>query len=167
MVAVRQPANGRYPMRVQAEVTIEAPPHDVFAFITVPAYDSRWQEAAVSTVLTTAGPVGLGSEMAHEARWLGMQFPTRATVTLFEPDRGYGYDIVSRFGSSAMRYDLERDRDGTKLTLSNESVLPLLMRPLTWILRRNVLGMFRRDVQRLKIVIEADLVAPERSRDFA
>jgi uncharacterized protein YndB with AHSA1/START domain len=148
-------------MRVEAEVTINASPHDVFAFITAPEEDPRWQEAAVSTVVTTPGPVGLGSEMAHEGKWLGMQFPTRATVTVFEPERRYGYDIASRFGSSEMRYDLERTREGTKLTLSNEAPLPLLMRPLASILQRNVLGMFKRDVQRLKTVIEADLVVSE------
>lgn len=143
-------------MRVEAEVTIKASPHDVFAFITTPEDDSRWQEGAVSTVITSPGPVGLGSEMAHQGKWLGLQFPTHATVTVFQPDRRYGYDITSRFGSSVMRYELERTREGTKLTLSNEAPLPLLMRPLASLLRRNVQGMFRRDVERLKTVIEAD-----------
>jgi len=144
-------------MRVAAEVTINAAPQDVFAFITAPEENPRWQEAAISTVVTTPGPFGRGSEMAHQGKWLGMQFPTRATVTVFEPNRGYGYDIASRFGSSMMRYDLERAAEGTKLTLSNEAPLPRLMRPLASILQRNVLGMFQRDVQRLKTVIEADL----------
>lgn len=145
-------------MRVEAEITINAAPQNVFAFITAPGEDQRWQEAAVSTVVTTPGPVGLGSEMVHQGKWLGMQFPTRATVTVFEPDHRYGYDIASRFGSAMMRFDLERTGEGTKLTLSNEAPLPLLMRPLASILRRNVLGMFKRDVQRLKSVIEADLM---------
>lgn len=145
-------------MRVEVGVTIKATPQDVFAFITAAQDDARWQEGAISTVVTTLGPVGLGSEMAHKGRWLGMQISTRATVTVFEPDRRYGYDIESRFGSSAMRYDLERTHEGTKLTLSNEAPLPVLMRPFEWILRRNVLGMFERDVQRLKTSIEADLI---------
>jgi uncharacterized protein YndB with AHSA1/START domain len=146
-------------MRVQADVTIAAAPRDVFAFITAPEHGPRWQEAAVSTVLTTPGPIGLGSQMAHEGRWLGMQFPTQATVTVFDPDRRYGYDISSRFGSSLMRYDLEPALEGTKLTLSSEAPLPLPMRPLAAIKKRNVLGMFQRDVQRLKAVIEGDLAA--------
>jgi len=154
-------------MRVQAEVAIDAAPHDVFAFITVPAHGSRWQEGAVSTVLTTVGPIGVGSEMAHVGRWLGVRFPTRATVTVFEPDRRFGYDLFSRFGSSAMRYDLERNGDGTKLTLSTEAALPFLMRPFASILEQNVARMFERDVQRLKTVIEADLGAPDTSRDPA
>lgn len=144
-------------MRVEAEITIDAAPHDVFALITAPEEGPRWQEAAISTVVTTPGPIGLGSEMTHQGKWLGMQFPTRATVTVFEPERRFGYDIASRFGSSATRYDLEPTHAGTKLTLSNEAPLPVLLRPLTSILRRNVLGMFKRDVQRLKTLIEADL----------
>jgi hypothetical protein len=39
------------------------------------------------------------------------------------------------------------------------------MRPLTWILRRSVAGMFERDVQRLKTVI--DLSVRETSPDPA
>lgn len=144
-------------MRVAANVHIVASPQDVFAFVTTPDHDSLWQEAAISTVLTTPGPVMLGSEMAHVGKWLGMRVPTRAIVTVFEPDRLYGYDFTSRLGSSQMRYELEPVAGGTRLTLSTEAPLPSAMRPLAPLLRRNVLGMFRRDVQRLKAEIERNL----------
>ena len=144
-------------MRVAADVHIKASPHDVFAFVTSPEHGPRWQEAAISTVLTTPGPVMHGSRMAHVGKWLGMRIPTQAIVTVFEPERFYGYDITSRFGSSQMRYELEPMSGGTRLTLSNEAPLPWPLRPLTALLQRNVLGMFRRDVQRLKAAIEGDL----------
>ncbi len=144
-------------MRVQAEVTINATPEGVFAFITIPEHGPRWQEAAVSTHLTTEGPVRIGSSMAHVGKWLGMRIPTKAVVSVWEPVRHYGYDIASRFGPSAMRYELEPVAAGTRLTLSNEAPLPRFLRPVAPLLQRSVQGMFERDVARLKSVIEAEL----------
>lgn len=144
-------------MRVRAEVTIRARPNEVFSFITVPEHGPRWQEGAISTSLTTNGPVRIGSEMRHVGRWLGMRIATRAVVSVFEPVRRYGYDIDSRFGSSAMRYELEPVAAGTRLTLSNDAPLPRFMRLGAPLLERSVQGMFERDVARLKSVIEAEL----------
>jgi uncharacterized protein YndB with AHSA1/START domain len=144
-------------MRVQAEVTIRATPDEVFSFITTPENGPRWQEGAISTSLTTDRPVRMGAEMAHVGKWLGMRIPTRAVVSVYEPLRHYGYDIDSRFGSSAMRYALEPVSTGTRLTLSNEAPMPWFMRPAARFLERSIQGMFERDVVRLKSTIEADL----------
>ena len=85
-----------------------------------------------------------------------MRIPTRAVVTVFEPVSRYGYNITTAMSPapSRMRYALERVEGGTKLTLSNEFMLPRLMMVLGSLLRRSVQGMFERDVDRLRKVIE-------------
>jgi len=148
-------------VRVVAETTIEATPEQVWRFITIPENGPRWQEGAVSTRVTTPGPVGLGSEMEHEGRWLGMRIPTTAVVTLYEPPLRYGYDITTKLVSqpSLMRYALEPVPEGTRLTLSNEAPMRGWMKPFQPLLRRSVQGMFERDVARLKALIEAATAA--------
>lgn len=148
-------------MRVAAWTHIRASEEQVWAYITAPENGPRWQEGAIWTRRTADGPIGLGSRMEHLGRWLGMQIPTTAVVTAFDPPRRYGYDITSRLsrGPSRMRYDLEPGPGGVKLTLSNEAELPVWVRPLEGLLRRNVQGMFERDVARLRAVIESEVIA--------
>jgi uncharacterized protein YndB with AHSA1/START domain len=145
-------------MRVEASTVIKAEAEKVFEFIALPENGPRWQEAAVSTRVTTAGPVRLGTEMEHVGRWLGMRIPTHAAVTVFEPPSAYGYDIETAMSPtpSRMRYALERIPQGTRLTLSNEFALPAFMLPFAPLLRRNVERMFARDIARLRNVIEAE-----------
>jgi uncharacterized protein YndB with AHSA1/START domain len=145
-------------MRVVAATIIRATPEQVFHFIAVPENGPRWQESAVSTRVTTPGPVGLGSEMEHEGRWLRMRIPTTAVVTGYEPPLRYGYDITTKLipKPSLMRYAVEPVENGTKLTLSNDAPSSRWMKPFEPLLQRNVQGMFERDVARLKALIEAE-----------
>jgi len=145
-------------MYVEAAALIRADLDSVFRFITAPENESRWQEGAVSTRLTTPGPVRLGSEMDHLGRWLGMRMRTHAVVTLFDPASAFGYDITTSMSEtpSKMRYSLRPVADGTKLTLSNTATLPRFVRPFARLLQRSVQRMFDRDVARLRAAIEAE-----------
>lgn len=144
-------------MRVEASVIIKADQRKVFELISAPENAPRWQEGSVSTRVTTPGPVRLGSEMEHVGRWLGMRIPTRAAVTVFEPESAFGYDITTAMSPapSRMRYTLLPETGGTKLTLSNEFGLTAFMMPLAPILRRSVQRMFERDVRRLRDLLES------------
>ena len=148
-------------MRVEAATVIRATPEKVFHFIAIPENGPRWQEGAVSTRVTTPGPVGLGSEMEHEARWLRIRFPTAAVVTVYEPPRRLGYDITTKLSPkpSLMRYAVEPTEEGTKLTISNEAPVSGWMKPFEALLQRNVQAMFERDVAHLKALIEAELAS--------
>ena len=143
-------------MHVESAVLINADAETVFRFITAPENETRWQEGAVSTRVTTPGPVRLGSEMDHLGRWLGMRMRTHAVVTVFDPDSAFGYDIATAISAtpSRMRYLLERVAGGTKLTLANTAALPRFVRPFAPLLQRSVQRMFDRDVGRLRAAIE-------------
>jgi len=104
-------------MRVEAAVLIRADADTVFRFIAAPENEPRWQEGAVSTRVTTPGPVRLGSQMEHVGRWLGMRIPTHAVVTVFDPGSAFGYDITTTGVPktlSQMRYLLEPADDGER-----------------------------------------------------
>jgi hypothetical protein len=147
-------------MHVESAVLIRADAAAVFRFITAPENETRWQEGAVSTRVTTPGPVRLGSEMDHLGRWLGMRMRTHAVVTVFDPGAAFGYDITTAMSAtpSRMRYLLEPVAGGTMLTLSNSAELPGLVWPFARLLQRSVQGMFDRDIGRLRAAIEAEQV---------
>jgi uncharacterized protein YndB with AHSA1/START domain len=157
ILAKQDVTKGVTDMRVEASVLIRADADKVFQFIAAPENGPRWQESAVSTRVTTPGPVRLGSEMEHVGRWLRMRIPTHAIVTVFEPVSAFGYDIRTALSSkpSRMRYSLERVAGGTKLTLSNEATLPRFVLLFVPLLRQSVQRMFDRDVERLRERIEA------------
>ena len=143
-------------MQVEASTVIKVDPHEVFKFIAAPENAPRWQEGAVSTRVTTPGPVRRGSEMEHVGRWMGLRLSTHATVTVFEPESEFGYDIMTAMSPtpSRMLYSLSTVAEGTNLTLSNQFTLPAIMAPLAPLVRRNVQRMFERDVDRLRHVLE-------------
>lgn len=148
---------GEGEMRVESSVVIGADQRTVWDYITRPEEGPRWQEGAVSTRVTTPGPVRLGTEMDHVGRWLAMRIHTHAVVTVFEPHVAYGYDISTAMAATParMRYRLEAIDGGTRLTLSNDAMLLGLMRPLEPILRRSVQAMFDRDMHRLRDILQA------------
>jgi uncharacterized protein YndB with AHSA1/START domain len=145
-------------MRVEAAAVIRATPEQVFRFIANPENGPRWQENAVSTRVTTPGPLGLGSEMEHEGRFLRVRMPTTAVVTVYEPPVRYGYDITTKFSPkpSLMRYVVEPVPEGARVTLTNDTPASVWMKVFEPLLRRNVQSMFERDAARLKDLIEAD-----------
>ena len=145
-------------MRVSASSVIGATPEHVWDFITVPENGPLWQEGAIWTRRTTDGPIGIGSKMDHLGRWLRMRVPTTAVVTVFEPPIRYGYDITTKLSRnpSLMRYEVQSCAEGSRLTLSNEAQMPGWIGPFESLLQRNVQGMFERDVERLKSVIESE-----------
>ena len=154
-------------VRVSSTVTIASDPRSVWDFIADPENGPRWQEGAVSTRMTTPGPVRLGSAMEHVGRWLGMRLRTHAIVTVFDPPSAFGYDITSSMSRSPslMRYTLEAVPEGTRLTLSNEWTLPWFMGPFGSLLRRSVQRMFDRDVRRLRDVLTRDWRSPREDVD--
>jgi len=146
---------------VSASTVINATPEQVWSYITVIENGPRWQEAAVWTHVTTPPPFGLGSEAEHEGRWMGVPIHTTGEVVLFEPPALLGYTIRSSATPepAVMRYEIERLRGGSRLTLSNQSKLSGWLRPFEPLLRRQTQDMFERDVERLKQEIEAQVAA--------
>ena len=153
-------------MRVEATTMIRATPEEIWRFVTVPENSPRWQEGAVWTRVTTPGPIGLGSRMEHEGRWLRMRIPTTGVVTIFEPPVRYGYDITTRpFPKpSLMRYAIGPVAGGSRLSLSSELPGSAWMKPFEAILQRNIQGMFERDIARLKTVIETEVTGSGQPR---
>lgn len=144
-------------MHVSATITIDATPEVVWDYIVGVENDVQWQEAAVWTRVTSPGPVGLGTTMDHVGKMLRRRIPSTAAVTVFEPPRRFGYDASIRGlpEQMRMRYDIEPDGAGSRLTLSSETRLAGPMRIIEGMMRWSIQRMFERDVARLARAVEA------------
>ncbi|MFE2961699.1 SRPBCC family protein [Nocardia tengchongensis] len=145
-------------MSVDVVTTIEiGRPRGLVAEYTMdPANATAWYENIESVVVQTAGPVGVGSQMAFEARFLGRSLAYTYTVTEFEPGRRlvmrtadgpFPMETVYRFEDTA--------NGGTMMTLRNRGepagfsrfVSPLMVPAMR---RAN-----RQDLKKLKQILEA------------
>ena len=73
--------------RVEAGITIAAPPEAVFAFVADLANLPRWQSGIVSAERTSPDPVGVGSTARVVRDMAGQSLTVDLTITDFEPGR--------------------------------------------------------------------------------
>ena len=73
--------------RVEAGITISAPPEEVFAFVADLANLPRWQSGITSAERTSPDPVGVGSTARVVRDMAGQSLTVDLTITDFEPGR--------------------------------------------------------------------------------
>ena len=74
-------------LRLEHSVVIDRPVEEVFAFITNPKNDLRWERRVVESTHTSGGPGGVGTTGRKVRRFLGLRFTTNYELTAFESDR--------------------------------------------------------------------------------
>jgi carbon monoxide dehydrogenase subunit G len=110
-------------LTVKAAVHIERSPHDVFAFIADPENLPRWDPAIRAVGRKQPGPVGPGSELTVTAEEGGRQVTIDSRVTEFEADRLFGVAATFSGVPLRLRWRLEPDGSGTRLTTEGEADL--------------------------------------------
>ena len=141
-------------LSVAQSVVIHRPINEVFAFVTTPENSSRWQSATVETKKITPGPVGVGTRMSHVGKFMGRRIKVTASVTEYTPNRSYRYDSLFRSTAYFLRYTFEPAKEGTKLTLDTEMELAGLFRLLAPLVVRMTDRMYRKDLDKMKQVLE-------------
>ena len=106
---------------------IGRPPAEVFAFIAEPENLPRWDPAIREVRRTEPGPVGLGSGLTVMAAEAGRSVVVDSHVTDFLPDRLFGVAATFSGVPLRLRWRLEPDGDGTRVTAEGEAELGGLM----------------------------------------
>ena len=73
--------------RVELEIEIAHPPEAVFDYLANPENNPDWQAGMQSAVITSDGPLGVGSTYEQIARFLGREIISAFEVTGFQPGR--------------------------------------------------------------------------------
>ena len=74
-------------MQVTTSVAVEAPPDEVFAYLSDVENNPEWQSGMVSARWTSDGPIGIGSTYDQVATFLGRRIESTFRVEAYESGR--------------------------------------------------------------------------------
>lgn len=141
-------------LKVAQSVVIRGPVDEVFAFVTAPENNIKWQSSTVETKRITPGPVGVCTKMSHVGKFMGRRVEVTATVTEFVPNHRYRYDSSFRSTAYFLRYTFEPVEEDTRLTLDTEMDLAGMFRMLAPLVARMTRSMYCKDLDTMKKVLE-------------
>jgi hypothetical protein len=108
---------------IQFDLTtyIYRPLIQVFAFVATPENDFQWQYGTLASSQISHGEVGMGTLFRAVGHLLGRRIETIYEVTVFDPNRRYGFKSVSGPVDSYTLYTFGVAEDRTKIDLSAET----------------------------------------------
>jgi carbon monoxide dehydrogenase subunit G len=142
-------------LRFELSLEIARPAHEVWEYLIDPENVPDWQASAASSHQLSDGPMGVGTHLQDERRFLGRRARSEVEVTEFEPERLFTLHGISGPVRFTVRHRLE-DRGGhTHLAIEAEadpSGIGRLMRPMV---EHAAVHEIRKDFDRLKSLLEA------------
>jgi carbon monoxide dehydrogenase subunit G len=141
--------------RFELSVEIAKPVHEVWEYLTDPENVPEWQSSAVSSHQVSDGPMGVGTRLEDERRFLGRRARSEVEVTEFEPERLLTLHGLSGPVRFTVRHRLGERNGGTRLDVEAEadpgSGIGRLARPM---IERAAAHELKGDFQRLKRKLE-------------
>ena len=141
--------------RVEAGITIAAPPAEVFAFVADLANLPRWQTGIVSAEQTSPDPVGVGSTARVVRTMAGQSLTVDLTITDFEPGRRLA--LASQASGVSVTATLEMDSvDGGTVARSGIEIKAgsVFMAPLEGMIANAAAGELASGLERLRDAVE-------------
>ncbi len=112
-------------MKVETEITLPAPPGEVFAVVMDPGRLGDWVTAHEAVEDAPEGPLGIGSTFRQKLKVAGVSFRVTWEVTELDEPRMAAWEGRGPAGSRARcRYELEPTGGGTRFHYLNEFELP-------------------------------------------
>lgn len=139
---------------MKSAVHIARSPDDVFAFISEPENLPRWDPAIQAVRLREPGPVRTGSGLTVTAEEGGRRVTIDGEVTELEPGRLFGVAATFSGVPLRLRWRLEPDGAGTRLTTEGEAELGGVLALAGGYIRRVVTDRLNVAHQNLKRVLE-------------
>ena len=145
------------PVDVRTEIDIALPRAEVAAYVADPTNATAWYENIESIEWETAPPVAVGSRMAFVARFLGRRLAY--TYEVVEQDPGRRFVMRTAEGPFPMEttYEFSDAPGGTRMTLRNRGEPSGFARAGAPVMERAMRRANRKDLERLKAILEGDL----------
>jgi carbon monoxide dehydrogenase subunit G len=142
-------------VRFQLSVEIARPVHEVWEYLIEPENVPEWQASALSSRQLSDGPMGVGTHLEDERKFLGRRARSEVEVTEFEPEQRFTLHGISGPVRFTVRHRLEPTDAGTRLDVEAEADpghgIGRLARPM---IERAAAHEIRKDFDRLKERLE-------------
>ena len=142
-------------VRFELSVDIARSVHEVWEYLIDPHNVPEWQASAASSHQISDGPMGVGTHLVDEWRFLGRRARSEVEVTEFEPERLFTLHGLSGPVRFTVRHRLEQTAGGTHIQIEAEADpggIGRLMRP---VVEHAAAHEIRKDFDRLKEKLEA------------
>jgi uncharacterized membrane protein len=133
----------------ELEQRIDRPVGEVFAYVTDVRNVPQWQESAES-----AEWIDEGRRFRERRQFMGRTAELELEVTALEPDRRFDVKTVKAPVTFEIRHSFEGSDGGTLLRVHGQAKLGGALRFAAGMAKRQAEGQFRKDFQRLKVVLE-------------
>jgi len=141
--------------RVEAGITIAAPPEAVFAFVADLANLPRWQSGILSAERTSPNPVGVGSTARVVRDMAGQSLTVDLTITDFEPGRRLALASAASGVSVTATLEMEPNDDATVVRSGIEiKAGSMFMAPLEGVIANAAGGELAAGLERLRDAVE-------------
>ena len=141
--------------RVEAGITIAAPPEKVFAFVADLANLPRWQSGILSAERTSPDPVGVGSTARVVRDMAGQSLTVDLTITEFEPGRRLALASAASGVSVTATLEMEPNADATVVRSGIEiKAGSMFMAPLEGVIANAAGGELAAGLERLRDAVE-------------
>jgi len=140
-------------VKAEAQVTIDRPPSEVFAYLTDPEKLPEWQATALEGHLES-GRLEKGARATEVRQILGRRMESTMHVTEYEPDRRFEAELVSGPVTFRISHLLEPENGGTKVSFAFEGESAGYFPVAEPVVERQVQRQVADDFRRLKLVLE-------------
>jgi uncharacterized protein YndB with AHSA1/START domain len=108
-------------MKSESSIVINRPVEAVWAYVIDFEKGPLWNPAAIEMRLISEGPLRKGTTYVWVGQWLGRRMESTAEVTEFEPNRKWGYKVISGSFPGTALTTLEPVAGGTRMTIRSEA----------------------------------------------
>ena len=141
---------------VRLTVTIARPVADVYRVLTTPELTPRWSSNAIEEHMTTSGPVRVGSRRrATVRRFGGGTTENEIEVTSIDPERSIAVRSIEAPVPFTSSWTFTPIDGGTRVDWRWDFDLHGWMRPFVSLLGPVLTRTFRRDLDRLRAMMDA------------
>jgi hypothetical protein len=141
-------------IKVELSIDIKRPVAEVFAFVTNPANDAKWQEGVIESRMVSPGPMGVGSKLKDARKFLGLKMESELEVTEYAPDQAFGLKVSSGPMQFEIKQSFEAVGGGTRIALVAEGEPAGVFKLAGGAFKKQLEGQLTADSERLKQVLE-------------
>jgi uncharacterized membrane protein len=140
-------------IKVEHTVIINRPVPEVFAFVTDPANNVKWQEGLVESRLESQ-EMGVGAQVTDVRKILGRDMESKLEVIVFEPNKRFMQKVISGPIEFEIIQTFDPDVNGTRLTTLAHGEPGGFFKMASGLVQKQLESQIQGDAERLKKVLE-------------